>query len=141
MSQQPSEKIADLLRSQEHYRKVVEAPGGLTEGVAEFRRRNARWILDRIDVELRELRGSAPEKKNDYYIVWNEAKTEGFATTDYQLAYEVRKSSESNCYNEVDGSPAPVAVAFCDRWGEENCTIEKIEAPASGTNHQGATPP
>lgn len=61
------------------------------------------------------------------YIVWNAAHTEGFVTTDYQLAYEVRKGSESNCFNE-DGSQSTVAQAFCEAWsGHEDCTIEEVE--------------
>lgn len=61
-----------------------------------------------------------------YYIVWNEAKTEGFVTTDKQLAYEVRKGSDSNCFDEK-GIPSEIAVAFCLRWCEDNCTIEVKE--------------
>lgn len=61
-----------------------------------------------------------------YFIVWNEAKTEGFATTDEQLAYEVRKSSDTNCYTK-DGDPSVVAMAFCDRWHEDACTIETVD--------------
>lgn len=59
-------------------------------------------------------------------IVWNNNKTEGFATTDPQLAYEARKGAESNCYKQ-DGSQSKLAVAFCDIYsGEEDCTIEII---------------
>ena len=61
-----------------------------------------------------------------YYIVWNEAKTEGFVTTDKQLAYEVRKSASENCYDQ-NGKLSNVAVAFCDEWFEDNCIIEVIE--------------
>lgn len=58
------------------------------------------------------------------YIVWNEAKTEGFVTTDKQLAYEVRKGSGSNCYTE-DGKLSEVGQAFTYAW--DDCTIEEIE--------------
>lgn len=60
-----------------------------------------------------------------YYIVWNESKTEGFVTSDKQLAYEVRKSSSTNCY-DIDGNPSLVAVTFCETWYEDNCTIEVV---------------
>lgn len=61
-----------------------------------------------------------------YYIVWNEAKTEGFATNDKQLAYEVRKSSDTNCHYPDTGEQAPVAVAFCEKWCDDACTIEVV---------------
>lgn len=61
------------------------------------------------------------------FIVWNAARTEGFITDDPQLAYEVRKSSESNCYNELAGELSSVAMAFCNRWCEDDCTIQEIE--------------
>lgn len=60
------------------------------------------------------------------YIVWNETKTEGFITFDAQLAYEVRKSSDTNCFDEF-GNHSAVGVAFCERWFNDNCTIEEIE--------------
>lgn len=60
-----------------------------------------------------------------YFIVWNEKRTEGFATMDRQLAYEVRKGSDTNCY-DADGNRSDVAVAFCDRWVDDNCTIEEV---------------
>jgi hypothetical protein len=60
-----------------------------------------------------------------YYIVWNADKTEGFVTADYQIAYEARKGSDSNCYN-IDGKPSCLAMAFCDITCEENCTVEEI---------------
>ena len=59
------------------------------------------------------------------YIAWNEARTQGFATTDYQLAYEARKGSDSNCFDQ-DGRRSDLAVTFCDVTGDENCTIETI---------------
>jgi hypothetical protein len=62
----------------------------------------------------------------EFYLVWNEAKTEGFVSTDKQLAYEVRKSSDSNCFDE-NGNRSNVGVAFCDNWGEDNCTMHKVE--------------
>jgi hypothetical protein len=55
-----------------------------------------------------------------HWIVWNNAKTEGFATTDQQLAYEVRKCAETNCCgNEL-------ALMFCHKWGDEDCTTEEV---------------
>ncbi len=60
------------------------------------------------------------------YIVWNADKTEGFATTDEQLAYEVRKSADTNCYDE-NGRYSEVGAEFCNRYSEEHCTIEVIE--------------
>lgn len=60
------------------------------------------------------------------FIVWNEAKTEGFVTTEAQLAYEVRKGSDSNCYTE-EGRRSTVGAEFCEAWLDDNCTIEEIE--------------
>lgn len=60
------------------------------------------------------------------YIVWNQARNEGFVTTDAQLAYEVRKSSESNCFDE-NGRLSTVGQAFCNAWWEDNCTIQEID--------------
>lgn len=54
------------------------------------------------------------------WIVFNEARTEGFVTNDEQLAYEVRKSSGTNCY-DMAGEHSPVGAAFCERWAQDNC--------------------
>lgn len=59
------------------------------------------------------------------YIVWNGSRTEAFVTDDYCLAYEVRKSASTNCV-ACDGTPSPVAVAFCEAWYKDNCTLEAI---------------
>jgi hypothetical protein len=67
-----------------------------------------------------------PNATRPYHIVWNESKTEGFVTTDGQLAYEVRKGADTNCCTE-DGEPAPVAVAFIHRWIDDSCTIETVD--------------
>ena len=63
---------------------------------------------------------------NKAFIVWNDARNEGFVTTDKQLAYEVRKGSGGNCYTE-DGKLSTVACAFVEDWIDDNCTIEEIE--------------
>jgi hypothetical protein len=60
-----------------------------------------------------------------YYIVWNESKTEGFATVDSQLAYEVRKGSDTNCF-DADGNRSDTGIAFIEAWGDDNCTIEQV---------------
>jgi hypothetical protein len=61
------------------------------------------------------------------FIVWNKDKTEGFVTTDRQLAYEVRKGSESNCFHE-NGNQSCVAQQFCNEWSiGEDCTMQEIE--------------
>ena len=60
------------------------------------------------------------------FIVWNEAKTEGFVTTDRQLAYEVRKSSDSNCF-DAEGRRSKVGQQFCEDWGDDDCTIQEID--------------
>lgn len=64
------------------------------------------------------------------YIAWNAARTQGFATTDPQLAYEARKGSDSNCYDQ-DGRRSDLAITFCKVTGDEDCTIQTIveEAP------------
>lgn len=63
--------------------------------------------------------------QSNAWVVWNEARTEGFVTTDQKLAYEVRKSASSNCY-DAEGNRSDVAVAFCERWSADNCTIEEV---------------
>lgn len=67
-----------------------------------------------------------PERVKKAYIVWNEAETEGFVTTDNQLAYEVRKGSTDNCYNE-NGERSAVGQAFTEAYAWDNCTIQEIE--------------
>ena len=59
------------------------------------------------------------------YIVWNEDKSDGFITTDQQLAYEVRKSASTNCF-DADGRRSDVAIAFCEAWCYDNCTIQVV---------------
>lgn len=80
------------------------------------------------DWSLRSL-GSNPTTvsvmNKKYYIVWNEAKTQGIIVDEYSLAYEARKGSESNCYDE-NGNQSLIAVAFCDQTGDDNCTIQEI---------------
>lgn len=72
------------------------------------------------------------EKTSTYFIVWNEHKTEGFITTDEQIAYEVRKGSDSNCF-DVDGNESKLGRNFCHLYScYEDCTIQKIEV----TNHE-----
>lgn len=78
--------------------------------------------------EESELPRVDPEPSDKAYIVWNQARNEGFVTTDAQLAYEVRKSSESNCFDE-NGRQSTVGQAFCHAWGDEDCTIQEIEIP------------
>lgn len=60
-----------------------------------------------------------------YFIVWNDAKTEGFVTVDGQLAYEVRKGSESNC-SDRDGRRSDLGVAMIEIWGDNTCSIETV---------------
>jgi hypothetical protein len=73
----------------------------------------------------------------NYYIVWNAARTEGFVTTDHALAYEVRKSASSNCSTSWGGQ-SEVAKAFCERWYLDVCTIETLTQPA-GTARKNLT--
>ena len=60
------------------------------------------------------------------FIVWNAAKTEGFVTKDKQLAYEVRKGSTSNCYDE-NGNRSDAGIAFAERWMEDDCTTQEVD--------------
>lgn len=57
------------------------------------------------------------------YIVWNWNKTASFETDDYQLAYEVRKGAETNCYTS-DGTFVADAYNFCREHGHMDCTLE-----------------
>jgi hypothetical protein len=61
----------------------------------------------------------------EHYVVWNGAKTEGFATDDKQLAYEVRKSAASNCY-DAQGVFSLSAATFCEKWAQDDCTIQTL---------------
>ncbi len=63
------------------------------------------------------------------YIVWNEARNEGYVTFDRQVAYEARKSAGSNCFDE-DGTQMHLAQAFCKVTGEQNCTVQVVEIAA-----------
>lgn len=60
------------------------------------------------------------------YLVWNEAKTEGFATTDQQLAYEIRKGATSNAF-DAEGNYSHAGVAFANVYMDDACTTEVIE--------------
>lgn len=63
-----------------------------------------------------------------FYAVINGDRTEGFLTTDKQLAYEVRKSASSNCFDE-NGRSSEVGQAFCERWWEDSCVMIEIDIP------------
>ena len=63
------------------------------------------------------------------YRVWNEDKTECFETIDYQLAYEVRKGSDTNCYSDVESrEKCQEGIDFTDKWIHDSCTIEEVVA-------------
>ena len=83
---------------------------------------------DKFRAGLLEILGGKAEETpvpRVVYIAWNGARTQGFATTEYQLAYEARKGSDSNCFDQ-DGNRSDLAVTFCDVTGDEDCTIETI---------------
>jgi hypothetical protein len=61
-----------------------------------------------------------------FYVVWNEPKTEGFATRDYQMAYETRKCADTNLFYD-DGEHSKLAAAFCEIHGEGNCTTQEVK--------------
>lgn len=61
------------------------------------------------------------------FLVLNEDKTEGFFTTNEALAYEVRKSAESNCFNSETGEWSSVGAKFCDTWSQDSCSTQVIE--------------
>lgn len=62
------------------------------------------------------------------YRVYNNDKSDFFETNDEQLAYEVRKGSSSNCYDD-DGFNRE-AYDFCERYScGEDCTIEVNAEP------------
>lgn len=69
------------------------------------------------------------------YLVWTANRTEGFFTTDGQVAYEARKGSQSNCFY-ADGTQSHLAQAFCDLTVDDACVIEEIDVnrlPEGGT--------
>ena len=55
-----------------------------------------------------------------HWIVWNNAKTEGFATTDQQLAYEVRNGTSGNY------STSNAAEQFGISHAAGGCTTEEV---------------
>jgi len=60
------------------------------------------------------------------YIVWNEDKSEGFITNDKNVAYEVRKGADSNCFNR-EGERSDLGVSFCEIYSwDQDCTIEEL---------------
>lgn len=68
-----------------------------------------------------------------FFIVWNKDRSEGFVTSDPQLAYEVRKCATTNCYTE-EGHFSVVGQVFAEAWGvaeEQELVIQKLllEAP------------
>lgn len=60
------------------------------------------------------------------YIVWNEHKSEGYVTADYQVAYEARKSATSNMFN-ANGEWQPLGAAFGSIFYQDNCVLEEHE--------------
>lgn len=59
------------------------------------------------------------------YRVYNHDKSDYFETTDKQLAYEVRKGSDTNCHSD-DREAALKAVEFCEKYSwHEDCTVEE----------------
>lgn len=65
-------------------------------------------------------------KPTTVYLVWNKDKTEGFFTIDKGLAYEARKSSDTNCYDQ-NGIRSDLAIAFCEIHGEHDCTMQEVK--------------
>lgn len=61
-----------------------------------------------------------------YFIVWNADKTKGVVVDEEQLAYEIRKGNDSNCYDQ-HGYAFRTGQKFCDEFAEHNCTIQIIE--------------
>ena len=57
-------------------------------------------------------------------------RSEGFATTDQQLAYEVRKGSDMNCFDE-NGRSSDAGVAFIDAWWEHDCVTQEVDLSPS----------
>lgn len=62
------------------------------------------------------------------FLVWNGARTEGFFTTEKQVAYEARKGSDTNCFY-ADGTQSHLAQAFCDITVDDACMMEEIDVP------------
>lgn len=60
------------------------------------------------------------------YIVWNNHKSEGYVTDDYQMAYEARKSATSNMFN-AQGEWQPLGAAFGSIFYQDDCAIQEIE--------------
>lgn len=62
------------------------------------------------------------------YLVWCEEKQAGFSTTDYQLAYEVRKGAIDNIGFIESPRLHQLAYTFCDYIScQYQCEIIEIE--------------
>lgn len=67
-----------------------------------------------------------PSRPRVAYIVWNDARNEGYVTFDKQVAYEARKGAHSNCYDR-DGNVMRLAQTFCETYSDEhNATMETV---------------
>lgn len=62
------------------------------------------------------------------YLVWCEEKQAGFSTTDYQLAYEVRKGAIDNIGFIESPSLYQLVRSFCDFIScQYHCEIIEVE--------------
>lgn len=73
---------------------------------------------------------SDPAPSRPAFIVWNEARTEGYVTFDWQVAYEARKGAGSNCFDQ-DGTQMHLAQAFCEVTDMDNCTVQQVDIPTA----------
>lgn len=75
---------------------------------------------------------SDDQKTEMFYLVHKEGESHGFLTTSLQMAYEVRKGSDSNTYFGC-GAPCPAAAKFCEEQ-DVNTNYEITEFTLSQLN-------
>jgi hypothetical protein len=63
------------------------------------------------------------------YLVWNETRTEAFATGDRKLAEALCAGPEGMS----DYMHLSEACRFCYRYGRDACTIEEVSDDGQGT--------
>lgn len=84
--------------------------------------------IDNIGVALRDhvvINSNEPIGRIKGYLVLNQNKTQGFFTTDAQLAYEVRKGADTNCVDER-GQISETGIAFTRQFIDETATKHEV---------------
>lgn len=63
--------------------------------------------------------------QSNAWVVWNEARNEGFVTTDQPLAHAVCNFPAIHC-RDSEGNFSELGAKFSEQYGNDNCTIEEV---------------